>query len=41
MRVALVGLLALVSCSNAPNLTVLEDYRVVTTPGGSCGLWEE
>jgi hypothetical protein len=41
MRVALVGFLSLVSCSEAPNLTVLEDYRVVTTPGGSCGLWEE
>jgi len=41
MRVALVGLLALVSCNQAPNLTAVEENRVVTTPGGSCGLWEE
>ena len=41
MRLALVAVLALVSCSNGPPPGAIPDERVVTTPGGSCGEWYE
>jgi hypothetical protein len=40
MRLALVVLLALVSCSDE-SARVAYDNRTVTTPGGSCGMWQE
>ena len=42
MRLALVGFVALVSCSgDGYTVRLVDDYRVVTTPGGSCGMWDE
>jgi hypothetical protein len=40
-RVPLAGLLALVSCSDGFSLNQIDEHRVVTTPGGSCGNWDE
>jgi hypothetical protein len=41
MRLALVGLVALVSCSDGFKLKPIDDSRVITVPGGSCGHWQE
>lgn len=42
MRLALVGFLVLVSCSDGGyTVRLIDDNRVITTPGGSCGLWDE
>ena len=41
MRLVLVAFLALVSCSKGSDLITTEEHRVVTTPGGTCGTWQE
>jgi hypothetical protein len=41
MRLALAGLLVLVSCFPKDDATALHESRIVTTPGGSCGRWAE
>jgi len=41
MRLALAAFLAVLSCSNGSSPYGVEDHRVVTTPGGSCGQWDE
>ena len=41
MRFALVGLCLLVSCGDDDARQTLHEHRTVTTPGGTCGRWQE
>jgi hypothetical protein len=41
MRFALVGFCVLFSCHDGESLQKLDENLTITTPGGTCGNWQE